>query len=273
MIDAPSSDRLKAYFDRIGIGGASGCTPDGLAALVAAHRRAIAFENLDVRLGRPIRIDGDSVFDKLVTRRRGGYCFEQNRLLGDMLTMIGFDPHPLLARVLLGMPEGAMPPRTHVLLHLTFDGTPWIADGGFGGADLPPLPLADGARALSGDGATYRLTRIGTQDWLLERAARPDEWQAQYRFDLTPVVQADLEQGNHWTSTRPGERFTSLHIASIVLPDGFIALTEWTLTTYRAGTSETREIADATTYGAALRDLFGLAISDAEVAALPLFSS
>jgi len=273
MNDASSSDRLTAYLDRIGIEGPSGCTPDALAAVVAAHRRATAFENLDVRLGRPILIDGDSVFDKLVTRRRGGYCFEQNRLLGDMLTELGFDPRPLLARVLLGMPEGAMPPRTHVLLHLTFDGAPWVADGGFGGADLPPLPLVDGAQAISGDGATYRLTRIGTQDWLLERAARPDEWQAQYRFDLMPVVQADLDQGNHWTSTRPGERFTSLHIASIVLPDGFIALTERTLGIHRTGTSETREITDAAGYGATLRDLFGLAISDAEVAALPLFSS
>ncbi|WP_438452424.1 arylamine N-acetyltransferase, partial [Listeria monocytogenes] len=72
---------LTAYLARIDLPETPVADVDGLAALQRAHRLAIPFENLDVKLGRGVAIDSASVFDKLVTRRRGGYCFEQNRLL------------------------------------------------------------------------------------------------------------------------------------------------------------------------------------------------
>lgn len=279
-------DRLAAYLDRLGLA-APPPTARGLCDLLAAHRQAIAFENLDIPLGRGIRIDSDSVFDKLVTRRRGGYCFEQNTLLAEMARALGFALRPLLARVRLGATAGVTPPRTHVTLLADLDGVPHLADGGFGGSDVPPLPLVDGASATSPDGATHRLRRIGTAgdlagEWLLERAgphgatdgrAQPHEdWQPQYSFDLDEVAPDDLEQCNYWTATRPGTRFTTLHIASIVLPEGFAALTDRALTLHRNGVKTEREIADPADYAATLRNLFRLDFSDAEAAALPLFS-
>lgn len=80
---------LERYLDRIGLAEAPAPDAKGLAALQLAHRCSIGFENLDVRLGRNIRIDSASVFDKLVVRGRGGYCFEQNRLYSDMLRQLG----------------------------------------------------------------------------------------------------------------------------------------------------------------------------------------
>jgi N-hydroxyarylamine O-acetyltransferase len=276
-----ASPRLDAYLARIGLSKAPSITPEGLGALLAAHRRAIAFENLDIPLGRGIRID--SVFDKLVTRRRGGYCFEQNRLFADMLALLGFELRPLLARVHLGQPDGAIPVRSHVTLLVTLEGAPWIAEGGFGGSDLPALPLADGATATSSDGAMHRLRRTGAPsgEWLLERAgphgatdgrAQPHEdWQPQYSFDLAPVAPADLEQANHWTSTRPGTRFTTLHVASIVLDGGFASMVDRTLSIHQNGEKLVQEITESADYADRLRSLFRLDFSDAEAAALPLF--
>ena len=281
-------DRLAAYLARIGLA-PSAPAPDaaGLARLQAAHRRAIAFENLDIRLGRPIRIDSDSVFDKLVTRRRGGYCFEQNRLFSDMLELLGLPNRPLLARVWLGVAPGIVPPRTHVLLLTELDGAPWIADAGFGGSFVPPMPLVDGAQAHTPDGAAHRLRKVGesgdlTGMWLLERAGPPattdgrgaphGDWQPQYSFDLAPVAPVDLEQGNHWTSTRPATRFTDVHIVSIVLADGFATLSEGEFSIHRAGTGERRSIADAAAYARILADRFGLALPLEDVARLPLFT-
>lgn len=281
------TDRLAAYLDRIGLADAPPPTSAGLAAILTAHRRAIAFENLDIRLGRGIRIDSNSVFDKLVTRRRGGYCFEQNRLLADMLRVMGFTLRPLLARVRLGAPAEQVTVRSHVTLLVTLDGQPWIAEAGFGGSDLPALPLEHGAEATSPDGARHRLRKIGEAGalsgaWLLERAgphsatdgrAQPHEdWQPQYSFDLAHVAPDDLEQCNHWTATRPGTRFTSLHIASIVLPGGFAALTDRALTLHRDHIKTERAIATPAEYAAVLRETFRLDFSDIEAAALPLFA-
>jgi len=282
------TNRLAAYLDRLGLARAPAPDTAGLAALQAAHRRAIAFENLDIRLGRPIRIDGDSAFDKLVTRRRGGYCFEQNRLFSDMLAALGLPNRPLLARVWMGAAPDIVPPRTHVLLLTELDGAPWIADAGFGGSFVPPMPLVDGTGRQTPDGAHHRLRKVGeTGDlggmWLLERAgpsamtdgraAPHGDWQPQYSFDLSPVAPVDLEQGNHWTSTRPDTRFTAIHVVSIVLPDGFAALSEAELSIHRAGASERRTITDPADYARALRDLFALDLPEAEVARLPLFAA
>jgi N-hydroxyarylamine O-acetyltransferase len=282
-----AAERLPAYFERIGLDAPPPVTTEGLAMLLAAHRRSIAFENLDVRLGRGIRIDGDSVFDKLVTRRRGGYCFEQNRLLADMLRALGFAVRPLLARVRLGAPEDVVPMRSHVTLLVTLDGRDWIAEGGFGGSDLPALPLEDGAAATSPDGASHRLRRVGERgslsgEWLIERAgahgatdgraAPHEDWQAQYSFDLAQVAPDDLEQANHWTSTRPATRFTSLHIASIVLANGFASLTDRALTVHRNGLRSETAIATPGDYARVMRDIFRMEFSELEAAALPLFA-
>jgi len=282
-MDSPG---LTAYLARIGLAGSPAPTRAGLEQVLIAHRQAIAFENLDVLLGRTIRIDSQSVFAKLVTAKRGGYCFEQNRLFSDALAALGLPNRPLLARVRLGLGPDQTPPRTHVLLLLDLNGEPWIADAGFGGAFVPPLPLRDGAMANSADGAAHRLVqRTGGDpldgEWLLERAgprqatdgrALPEEgWQPQYSFDLAPVAAEDLEQANHWTSTRPGTRFTTLRIASLVLPGGFAALTDRTLTVHAPGRSESREIADPEDYGSTLRDQFGLELTAAELSRLAPF--
>ena len=281
-------DRLAAYLDRLRLAAAPAADADGLAHLQAAHRQAIAFENLDVRLGRPIRIDSERVFDKLVTRRRGGYCFEQNRLFSDMLAALGLPNRPLLARVRLGQPEDAVPPRTHVLLLVDLRESLWLADAGFGGSYVPPLPLQDGAEAVSGDGAIHRLRRIGRPgdlggEWLLERAgpagstdgraAAHADWQAQYSFDLAPVAQDDLEQCNHWTSTRPETRFTRTPVVSIARAEGFASLTDPVRREHRGGVSQERLVDGPQDYAARLADLFGLNFAPEEAAALPLFAA
>ena len=288
MRDVLQAERLAAYLDRLGLAEPPPTTPRGLAQLLARHRQSIAFENLDIPLRRGIRIDSDSVFDKLVTRRRGGYCFEQNRLFADMMAALGLPARPLLARVRLGLMPDVVPVRSHVLLLTEFAGRPWIVDAGFGGSFVPPMPLRAGVVRRTGDGAAHRLRRIAKRgelsgEWLLERAGPAgatdgrarlsDDWQPQYSFDLAHVAPDDLEQANHWTATRPGTRFTILHVVSIAMPDGFAAMTDGQLKLYRAGADhEPSIIASPADYAATMRGLFRLAFSDEEAAALPLFA-
>jgi N-hydroxyarylamine O-acetyltransferase len=278
---------LKRYFDRIGLPAAPLLTPAGLASLQQAHRFTIGFENLAIQLGEGIAIDSASVFEKLVARGRGGYCFEQNRLFSDVLSALGIDNRPLLARVRLGVAPEAVPPRTHVCLLVTLEGQHWLADAGFGGSNLCPLPLEHGAQAATPDGTLHRLLRVspaGTLEgeWRLERAGAPSatdgraadhlDWQAQYTFDLAQVAADDLEQANHWTATRPGTRFTTLHVVSIPLPDGFASLSDRELTISRPSGVTRRTIIDAMDYSRTLRETFRITLSEDEAARLPLFA-
>ncbi|WP_427964101.1 arylamine N-acetyltransferase family protein [Altererythrobacter sp.] len=268
---------LAAYCARIGWEPPAHFDAEALAAMQLAHRTAIPFENLDIPLGRGIAIDSESVFGKLVTARRGGYCFEQNRLYSDMLSQLGIAHRSLLARVRFGPPD-PVPPRTHMLLLVELGGEAWIADAGFGGSYAPPLLLADGARSASPDGMLHRLRQQAgglEGEWLLERAAPgagDDGWQKQYTFDLAEVAQEDLEQANHWTSTRPDTRFTTLHIASIALVDGFAALTDQQLNVTRGMETETSELLDAASWRQALAEILTIELSETEVARLPLFA-
>lgn len=264
---------LPAYLDRIGLPHAPAPDLAGLTAVHRAHRLAIPFENLDIRLGRGIAIDATSVFAKLVTRRRGGYCFEQNSLFLHALHSLGFTARPLLARVWL-MAE-AMPPLTHTLNLVTIEGRDWIADAGFGGSFSPPLPVADGAQTETSDGTTHRLIQQDARTWMLERSGDPRatdgrsadtrDWQAQYSFTLDPVETIDLELSNHWTSTRPNTRFTMLSVASLVLEDGFVSVLDRHVSVHRKGNNDSRLIETLGDYRELLTGQLGLALTDAEV--------
>ena len=117
--------RLSKYLERIGLSGAPPPTLDGLCLLQDHHMRHVPFENLDVLLGRPLNLSPEALFDKIVTRKRGGYCFELNTLYAQLLGEIGFDPVPMMARVWLRDPIDP-PPRTHLVNRVKIDSEDWI---------------------------------------------------------------------------------------------------------------------------------------------------
>ena len=256
---------LTAYLARLDLPALPSPDAAGLARLQRAHRLAIPFENLDVILGRGIAIDSASVSAKLVDARRGGFCFEHNRLFGDALDALGFAQRPLLGRVWLGGIEP--PPLAHTLSLVTVEGQDWIADSGFGGSYAPPLPLVDGARGEAPDGACFRLEATGDGGWMLWRdgpAATTDGrgtgpgWQRQYGFTLSEVFASDLAMGSHWAATAPATRFTTHRIVSIVLPHGFASLTD-RFYRRRAGETATEgQITDPRVYRMRLSMMFGI---------------
>ena len=255
-----SADQLDLYLTRIGFAGEA--SPDGatLAQIVRLHPAAIPFENLDIPLGRGISLDPEALAAKLVTGRRGGYCFEQNGLFGAALRARGFAGRPLLARVWLeAAPAGAdVPPRTHMLALVTIDGAEWIADAGFGGSDMPPMRLRDGEETVI-DAVHHRLRRDDAFGWMLER-----DGARQYSFTRDRVFPADLALANHWVSTAPESRFVRLRIASIVTDGGLVSLLGARLS--HAGTAT--DLADPAAYRAMLDERFGIAVTDAEAALL-----
>jgi N-hydroxyarylamine O-acetyltransferase len=165
---------VDAYLGRIEWTGTARPTFHTLAVLVGAHMSRIPFENLDVLLGRPIRLDIDELQRKLVHQRRGGYCFEHVTLFAAVLEAIGFRPARHSARVTLITPRNASP-RTHMFLTVPMAEGTFVLDPGFGAlAPRIPVPLIDGER-VSIDGETHLMARAG-DDWILARS-----WIAGYR--------------------------------------------------------------------------------------------
>ncbi len=196
---------LDAYFDRIAYSGSRAPTLAVLHSIVAHHITAIPFENLDVLLGRGIDLAPAAVERKLVTARRGGYCFEQNSFLLRVLTAMGYRATPLSARVRRGQPRDFTPPRTHLFLRVEIDGVAWLADVGVGG--LSPT------RALRFDTEAEQATpheprRIVREDGRWFHQARLDEgWSDVCEFTMEEMPPIDREVANWFTSTNPGARF------------------------------------------------------------------
>jgi N-hydroxyarylamine O-acetyltransferase len=96
---APLPDR-QGYLERIGADNPAAPDKDTLDRLILAHQYAVPFENLDVfDAGRDILLDTASLYDKIVGRRRGGYCFELIRAVLSLLLDLGFDCFPIAVRV------------------------------------------------------------------------------------------------------------------------------------------------------------------------------
>ena len=244
---------LAAYLRRIGYAGELSPTRSTLDALHLAHATAIPFENLDILLGVPIKLDLASLQAKLVANGRGGYCFEQNALFAAVLERLGFAVTRLAARVRLGTDR--VLPRTHMTLRVDVGGAPLLADVGFGGDGLLlPVPL-DG-RAMEQSAWTYRV-RNESRLWLLQ-SRRDDQWQSLYAFTDEPQLPVDYEVANHYTSTHPASRFTQVLTAQRIAPDARYILRDREYVEDRGAVGSTRTLGDDDEVVSVLGDVFGL---------------
>ena len=209
-----------AYFGRIGYQGSAEPTVDTLRALVAAHNGAIPFENLDPLMGTPVvDLGAEALTGKLVERQRGGYCYEQNGLMGFVLAELGFGVDRLAGRVVWMSTTDALPAQTHEALSVTVPGDDgsWLVDVGFGGQTLSsPIRLEVGPVQQTRH-EPYRI-RERAAGLVLEVQVR-GEWQPLYLFDTRPRPQIDLEVGSWYVSTNPASPFVVGLTAALVTDD------------------------------------------------------
>lgn len=244
---------LDAYFRRIGYDGPRQPTLRCLEGLHFAHATRIPFENLDIQLGRPIRLDLESLQAKLVSGGRGGYCFEHNTLFAAVLARLGFKLDTLEARVRLGNPE--LSSRSHLILKVHLAEGPWLADVGFGGEGLlGPVPF--GSREFERFGDTHRLVPEGCRTVLQSR--KPEGWFDLYAIEPEPIHPIDCIVGNHYTSTYPESRFVTTLTAQLPTPTGRHVLRNRTYSVVRHGQAEIREIEDPEDLLRLLREVFSL---------------
>jgi len=261
-----TSRALDAYLERIAWGGATSPTLETLAGLLRAHMSTIPFENLDVLLGRPIRLDLDSVHEKLVGARRGGYCFEHTTLFAAAIEALGFRPARHSARVLLFFPRTESP-RTHMFLTVLLPEGRFVADPGFGGpGSQRPVPLVDagGERPAA---ATHWMARDG-EYWVLrtqEGEASRDAWVSTLEQD-NPV---DFVMANHFTSTHPRSPFVNRILMSLFTQNGRVTVANRDVTITAGETSRSTQLADRVALRALLVAHFGFDLPEVEQLRVP----
>jgi N-hydroxyarylamine O-acetyltransferase len=248
---------IAAYLERIRYTGPVTPTADTLRQLHVAHLRSVPFENLSIHAGEPIVLDDEALFEKVVTRRRGGFCYELNGLFVWLLRQLGFTVTMLAAEVMNAKGEYGLP-FDHMTLMVTLD-EPWLADVGFGDSFIEPLRLQTGREHAQGQ-RRYRIDAVGDRFALLQRIGN-DDWRTQYRFDLTPHEYGDYLEMCRYHQTSPDSPFTQRRICSLATVDGRITLTDTRFVMTAAGARHERELAGGDDYAELLRDRFGMVVT------------
>jgi N-hydroxyarylamine O-acetyltransferase len=263
-----------------------------LHALHEAHLLAVPFENLSIHYGQPIILDDAALYEKIVRRHRGGFCYELNGLFAWLLRRLGFEVTLLSAGV--AQASGTYSPEFDHLALLVrhVEGADWLADVGFGELFRQPLQLQRDVEQDGADGHWYRLREVPAVDsshaesragsaapaestesgnprprayWVLERredapAAPHLRWQPQYRFTLQPYALTDFVERCCYHQTSPDSHFTQKRICSRALPAGRVSLSDLRLITTIQATREERLLRSEEEYRATLADQFGIVL-------------
>jgi arylamine N-acetyltransferase len=253
-----------AYFARIGYHGPTAPTEELLHGLVAAHGRTLPFENLDPLLGVPVDDLGPAALsEKLVGRRRGGYCYEQNGLVGYVLEALGYGVDRIAGRVVwMRAPDAGLPAMTHQVLAVSVPGEHerFLVDVGFGGQTLSsPIRLVAGPEQATRH-EPYRIVDRGA-DLILQAQVR-DTWVPLYEFTTQPRPRIDLEVGSWYVSTHPGSTFVTGLSVALVTDDARYNLRGRNLSIHRKDGSERIRFDTAAQVLDVLDDRFGIDLAD-----------
>lgn len=245
---------VKDYLDRINYHGKTEVSADTLRALHIAHTLNVPFENLDVYDRKPILLDKESLYKKIVHNKRGGYCFEMNGLFSAVLKELGFKVSDLLAR---GAYQGIFTAKLHQALLVEIEDERWLVDVGFGNEGLTaPLLLQEGIDQPQFT-QTYRLLKEPKLGYVLQRKTG-DGYADQYAFTLDARCPEDFLVSNHFTATYPDSFFVTTRFCTMPTEKGRITLTEEHFINVENGQVFETKITTEAEFNKYLKEYFGL---------------
>ncbi len=254
-----------AWLKRIGYDGPLEPTLSVLNDLIFAHAHAIAYESLDIMLGRTPRLDLESLQRKMILGGRGGYCFEQNMLMREGLRSLGYKITSLQGRVVRGMAIDAPRPAIHMLLQVDLPEGPYLADVGFG--NLAPTSALLLKPGIEQDTPHEPMRFIDVGGELTLQAKLGDAWEHIYRVIPYPRYDSEFEITNWYTGTHPDAPYRRNIIAARPGPNRTrITMFNARMTVRHAtGEAERRLLTNEAEFRSALRDEFDLKMSDGEI--------
>ena len=257
---------IEKYLERIRYDGDLSMSYNTLSQLVYCHFTSVPYENLDILNNIPLSLEIPVIYDKIVNRHRGGYCFELNALLNWLLNEIGFKTQSYLARFLVNEPATAIPIRRHRVMKTEVDGQAFIADVGVG-VEVPiyPVPLCDESETEI-RGIFYRFKKDAILGWVLQsRNAKKNEseWKSIYSFTEEIQYEIDFVQPNFWCQYSPDSPLNTLNKIALRTENGKYAVDGNLFRIYDASGPElkiTEQTLDASGMKDVLREFFGIVL-------------
>lgn len=252
-----SDHDLEKYFRYIGFSGSRGATLDTLAQLQRLHTQAIAFENLDPLMRKHVSLDPQALSRKFIDECRGGYCYEHNSFLQQVLRQLGFSVSSLAAMVLWGRPQGG--PRNHMALRVDLSEGTFLVDAGFGRlTQTSPLLLAPDIEQKT-TLENFRLLPAGPHYRV--QAKLEGQWASLYEVSLQEISGHDIDVYNWFSATHPDVIFTSHLMAARPAEDRRFALFDNAFSIHHVnGPSERRVLTSAQEMAAVLEKYFCIRI-------------
>jgi len=248
---------VSVYLKRIGLSAAPAVSIDGLNALIWAHQTHVPFEDLNTSwLRLPVSLEIPALYDKVVLRRRGGYCYELNALFTRLLLDLGFDARSVFCRVVRG--RDFLPPCAHRAVVVALGQELYFCDVGFGGP-MPAgaLQVADGAgRDVHGE--FFCVDRFDDYWWTVSRDTSAGVREAVLQFNTFPQTPQEFIAANMKSALDPESIFVKQLLVNLRTEDGVLSITDDAFTVRRGGKAQTRRIADAADLRRLLRDDFGI---------------
>ncbi len=213
---------LNDYLNRIQFVGALTPAVQLLTGVMRAQLHSVPFENLDVQAGKIVSMVPEDIVDKIIHRKRGGYCYEVNGLFSMALTALGFEYDIIGARPMF-YPQRR--PKTHVVLLVKIGAERWLCDTGFGSFGLrAPIGLHQLGQIIQQDNETFMLDKDERNEFVLKALVK-GEWANQFGFDLQPMEWIDFSLANYYNSTHPDAVFVKQYLVMQQNPEGRILLT------------------------------------------------
>ena len=247
---------VQAYLDRIEYRGRMDPHFEMLRQLHLAHLLHVPFENLSIHSHEPIVLNDSALFEKIVTRRRGGFCYELNGLFAALLRELGFEVAMLSAQVAGNQNEFSRD-FDHMTLRVALNQEQWLADVGFGDSFIEPLPLLADSAHQQGENR-YRLVSDSQERLVLEQALKNEDWKRQYRFSLRPYQYADYAEMCSYHQTSPESHFTRQRICSRLTQNGRISLSDMRFIITENGARSERLLKNEAEHAEVLRQQFGI---------------
>jgi N-hydroxyarylamine O-acetyltransferase len=252
---------VDAYLYRIGLNSRPPATLAGLTAIHRAHLLAVPYENIDVQFGRPVTIERPAIYEKIVEKKRGGWCYEMNGIMGWALGELGFNVTRATGAVMRET-SGEASDGNHLVLRVELPEGTYLGDVGFGDGPRDPIRVVSGA--FHADGFDFSLRRIDDRWWRLNNDPRGGA--PSFDFNLDPANEKLLAAKCDFLQTAAASPFVQNLVVQRHVPHGLEILRGRTLRSIRADGISDRALADADELVKTLKTVFALDVP--EVAAL-----
>ncbi len=221
-------EQIDQYLQRIKYGDSPMIDEQSLAKLQKQHLLSIPFENLDIHFHKPITIDLNIFFKKIVTAKRGGFCYELNGLFNDLLNSLGFNTKLISARPYNSAAGNYNEEFDHLAIIVSITSKQWLVDVGFGEFSLIPLKMESGLEQSDGRNI-FKIIKLEKNQFLVQKKINEKDWENEYLFSETPRKLEEFAGKCIYHQTSPQSHFTKNIVCSMLSENGRITMTNTSL--------------------------------------------